>query len=112
MSENRYTTRQQVGIALRFPIVALLTLVWVRYLWWWIAGIGIAGAILFCILQPLAYPFIYAFTYIAFAFTNSKEEVLPEYFKGYPDYYIEFCKSSFKVGFKTLKRWLLEGFSI
>ena len=111
MSNDRIELRRQIGIGLRFLVVAVLTLLWLLYLWWWLAMIGIAAAIAMLILRPLAYPVLYAFTYLALAFTNSREEdVLLGYWDNYPDKYFKWCEKSFKLGFPTLRRWVLEGF--
>lgn len=110
MSDDRHELRRQVGIVLRAIPVAVLALGWYLYLWWWIALLGIAAAIAAIILQPVAYPVLYAGSFVMLAFTNSKGEVLPGYWRGYPRDYLEWVESSLKLGFATLRRWLLHGF--
>lgn len=108
--DDQLELRRQIGIALRFPVVALLALVWVVYLWWWLASIGLAAALVMLVLYPVAYPLLRIFTYLTLAFQNSKEPVLPGYWERYPDRYLDWCAKSLKLGFPTLRRWLLEGF--
>jgi uncharacterized protein (DUF2062 family) len=79
-------------------------------LWWWLAAIGVAAALTMLILRPLAYPVLYVLTYLALAWGNSDDPVLPGYFDRYPDEYLEWCTKSLKLGFPTLKRWLIQGF--
>ncbi len=110
MNEDRQLLRKQIGVALRFPIVALLCFLWIVYLWWWIAGIGIVVAIVMLILRPPAYPILYIFTWLYLAFLNSKDPVLHGYWDDYPGKYIEWCAKSLKLGFPKLHRWLVEGF--
>jgi hypothetical protein len=109
-SNEKLKLRRQIGIGLRFPVVAVLALLWLVYLWWWLAAIGLAVAVAMLVLRPLAYPPLYVLTYLELAFSNSNEPVLPGYFDRYPDKYIEWCEKSIKLGFPTLKRWLREGF--
>jgi hypothetical protein len=102
--------RRQVGIILRLPIVLFLGILWVLYIWWWIAGFGIATTIILLVLHPIVYPILYVLIWIILAFDNSAEPVLPNYWKNYPDNYFEWCQRCLKLGFPTLRRWLLEGF--
>lgn len=79
MSDDRLLLRKQIGIALCFPVVATPGLLWIACLWWWIAGIGIAAAILMLMLRPPAFPILYVITWLCLAFSNSKDPVLPIY---------------------------------
>jgi hypothetical protein len=110
MANDQLEFRKQFGVLLRLPIVGLLGLSWVFYFWWWLASIGIAIAVAILVLRPLLYPVLYAFTWLFLAFANSNEKVLPDYWEQYPAVYIEWCKKSLKLGFPTLRRWLLQGF--
>lgn len=110
MTGSKNELRRQIGIGLRFLPVAGLAILWLVCLWWWLAVIGVALGVAGLILQPLAYPVLYLLTYLALAFKNSNDPVLPGYFERYPDEGIEWCAKSIKLGFPTLKRWLLEGF--
>jgi hypothetical protein len=103
--------RRLTGILLRFPIVLFLFLLWVIYVWWWIAAFGLSTAVVLLILQPLLYPFLYGIEWVLLAFTNSGNPVLPNYFKNYPDGYVTWCKECFKLGFPTLRRWLVQGWA-
>lgn len=103
--------RRQIGIALRFPVVAVLAILWVLVFWWWMAPLGVVLGLIYLILTPIAYPALYVFTYVSLAFNNSKEPVLKDYFKAYPDEELGLCLRSLKVGFKTLNEWLVRGFS-
>lgn len=103
--------RRQIGIGLRFLPVAVLALLWLVCLWWQLAAIGVAAALTMLILRPVAYPVLYFLSYLALAWDNSNDPVgLPGYFDGYPDEYFEWCAKSIKLGFPTLRRWLMQGF--
>jgi hypothetical protein len=104
------TTRQQVGVALRFPVVLILAVLWLVYFWWWIAGFGVGFALLMLVLQPLAYPLIWGLSYLYLAFENSSEPTLPDYWKHYPDYWFDLSSQVVRLGFPTLGRWLKKGF--
>jgi hypothetical protein len=112
MTKSKDELRAQIGIGLRFLPVTGLALLWLVFIWWWLAAILVAMSVALLILQPVAYPLLYLFTYLGLAFKNSNDPVLPGYFEQYPDEGIELCAKSIKVGFPTLKRWLLEGFEV
>ena len=101
--------RAQIGIALRFPVVALLGLLWVICLWWWVAVIRIVFALLWLILKPIFYPLIYILVWVYMAFMNSSDPVLPYYWSEYPAWFFVECRDSFKLGFPTLRKWLIDG---
>jgi hypothetical protein len=101
--------RKQVGFFLRLPFVLFLGLLWVIYCWWWIAAFGIIMTLIILILYQILYPILYAFVWLYYAFINSSDQVLPNYWKNYPDNLYDWCKSCIKLGFPTLQRWLLEG---
>lgn len=110
MSPDTHKLREQVGIALRFPFVALLGALWVTCIWWWLAAIVILAAVATIIVRPIVYLPFYIFKFLELAINNSKEEVLPGYWDRYPDLYLEWCEKSVKLGFPTLRCWLMEGF--
>jgi len=101
--------RRQFGILLRLPVVLFLALLWLLYIWWWIAAFGVVVTVALLILQPILYPILYALTWLILAFGNSGDPVLPNYWKNYPDSYFDWCRSCLKLGFPSLQRWLLEG---
>lgn len=107
---NEADFRKQVGVILRAPVVLILGLLWVVYVWWWVAGLGVAAGLAMLLLHPIAYPIAYALTWLAHAFENSSEPVLPNYWEVYPDRYVDLCMNSLRLGFPTLQRWLLTGF--
>lgn len=96
-------TREFVGLALRFPVVAVLTFLWILTIWPLIVAVTVWA--LFA--APALYPFSYSWEWLKFAFLGRKDPILPGYWKGYPDDYIK----NFKIGFPTLKKWLLEGWN-
>jgi hypothetical protein len=102
--------RRQVGIVLRFPIVAFLGVLWIVCLWWWIAGIVITISMISLVLQPFIAAIARPFAWLALAFSNKNDEELPNYMDRYPTVYFEWCLKSLKLGFPTLRHWLLEGF--
>ena len=110
MDDEQLVLRKQMGIVLRFPVVAILTILWIIYLWWWIAGIGVAFSLIILILRPPAYPILFFITWLCLAFSNSKAQVLPGYWDEYPKKHFEGIFNSLKLGFPTLWRWLTEGF--
>ncbi len=79
-------------------------------LWWWIAGLGILLAFLSLVVKPLAYPVLYCFCWLGFAFMNRLEPVLPNYWHGYPGQLVDFAHDSLTLCFPTLQSWLLDGF--
>lgn len=94
--------RDVVGVVLRFPVVAGLTLLWLITIW----PLVVAVALLFLVGQPLFYPFLYGWEWVKYAFLGRKGEVLPKYWENYPDEYLRWLKA----GFPTLDRWLTKGF--
>ena len=103
--------RKTIGVLLRFPIVAFLGFLWTVYVWSWIAGGSIVLTVVLLIVQPLIYPILWPLTWLALAFGNSGDPVLPNYWTNYPDSYLNWCGRCLKLGFPTLQRWLLEGWS-
>ena len=102
--------RRLAGAILRFPLVLFLGLFWVCYLWIPINLFAIAMSVVVLVLAPLAYPVLYALTWLKLAFSNSGAPVLPDYWKNYPSGFVEWCRSCLILGFATLRRWFLEGF--
>ena len=94
--------RDAVGVILRAPVVLALTILWVCTIW----PLIVAFNILALILQPLVYPFAFTFEWLHYAFLGKKGEVLPEYWKNYPDEHV----NNMSTGFPTLQRWLWKGF--
>ncbi len=84
---NELGLRRQIGIALRLVPVGALALLWIIFFWWWLAPIGVCIAVALLVLQPLAYPLLYVFSYLGLAFVNSNSRVLPGYWDGYPEKY-------------------------
>ncbi len=111
LGEPELSTRRQIGIGLRFPVIAVLTYLWIVSVWWWLAAAGIGLALLRLVGKPLAYPLLWLFVELSLAFANSREPVLPHYWTGYPDYELTLAKKSAKVGFPTLKSWLINGWT-
>jgi len=109
MSKNQDNLRRKIGIVLRFPVVALLTILWVVCFWWWMFVIGIIVAFLILILRPIAYPFLYVFKYLTYAFSNSDEEVLSNWEVYNLSNFFEVCQTLFTFGFPVLLKWLFEG---
>jgi len=101
--------RRLVGILLRLPVVVSLGGLWVACIWWWIVGLSFMLATLVLIMFPILYPLAWCVEWLALAFKNSGDPVLPEYWKGYPDKYVDWCRTCIKLGFPTLRRWLMEG---
>jgi hypothetical protein len=112
MSHDRHELRRQIGIALRAVPVAVLALGWYLVFWWWIVLLSVAAAIVDVLLQPVAYPFLYAGLFLVFAFKNSREEILPGYWSGYPGDSVKRIEKSLKLGSETLRRWLFRGFGV
>lgn len=102
--------RKQVGFALRLVVVLVLGALWVAYIWWWLAGVGLLVSIAILILHPFVYPVLYVLVWIDLAFNNRPGPVLPGYWDNYPDRYFNWCWRCLRFGFPTLRRWLLEGF--
>jgi hypothetical protein len=101
--------RRTVGVLMRFPVVAILGLFWTVYVWSWIAGGCIVLSVILLILQPVLYPILWLLNWLLLAFGNSADKVLPNYWTRYPDVYFELVRDCLKLGFPTLRRWLLEG---
>lgn len=101
--------RRQVGFLLRLPIVAVLCLLWVFYVWWWIFGLSVVITVALLVLQPVLYLILWPLNWLALAFGNSGDPVLPGYWSKYPDSYLDWCQRCAKLGFPTLLRWLREG---
>jgi hypothetical protein len=94
--------RDAVGVVLRLPVVAVLTALWVVCIWPLVVGF----ALLALLVRPVLYPFAYALLWLTLALQGSKHPVvLPDYWNGYPDKYLGWLK----MGFPTLKDWLLKG---
>ena len=102
--------RSVVGMCLRLPIVVFVGLLWMVYLWWVIVVFSIVVSAALIILQPAAYPLLYALMWLSLAFGNSSDPVLPGYWSGYPGYYFRWCWRCIRLGFPTLRRWLVVGF--
>lgn len=101
--------RYIVGVALRLPVVLVLTVAWLYY--WALCVIVVCGAALaILVLQPLLYRILYFLFWLESAFSNRNEEILPGYWKNYPDYLFAWCEKALKLGFPTLYRWLTIGF--
>jgi hypothetical protein len=99
--------RRNVGFILRLPLALFAALLWVMYVWWWIAGIRVAAALLLLILQPVAYRAVYFFKWLGLAFSDSTEEVvLPNYWAGYPERYYQWCREALTFGFAPIVRFL------
>ncbi|MBM4124987.1 MAG: hypothetical protein FJ246_08570 [Nitrospira sp.] len=94
--------RDAVGVILRAPVVGVLALLWIATIWPLIVGANVIGIL----GQPLVYPFAYTLEWLQYAFLGKKGEVLPDFWKGYPDDYI----ANIGTGFPTLQRWLFKGF--
>jgi hypothetical protein len=101
--------RKHVGIALRFLVAVPLSILWVVYFWWWIAGIIIGLSLLGLVLQPVIYPVIYPVAWLCSAFLNSHDPVLPHYWDHYPDKYFDVMGNALQLGFRALAKWTLEG---
>lgn len=93
--------RDAVGVVLRLPVVAALAALWVVAIWPLVVG----AVLLVLVIQPVLYPFAYAWEWLKYAFLGRKDPVLQGYWNSYPDE----CLSWLKSGFPTLKRWLLTG---
>jgi hypothetical protein len=72
---------------------------------------SIATGIIGLILQPLLFPLLYFGTWALLAFQNSAKEVLPEYWSNYPMRYFDTLVRNIQLGFPTLVRCLVKGFS-
>jgi hypothetical protein len=107
---DEHSTRRAVGVALRAPFVALLTLLWVCYVWWWLVGIRLAFGILRIILQPVIYLPLWIVVYLGYAWSNCDDPILPDYWKGYPSDTVRSCVKFIKIGFPSLNYWLWNGF--
>ncbi len=105
------SVRRQVGVVLRAPIVAALATVWICCIWFWYVLLVAAIAAAHLIILPLAYWPLFGLGWIAAAFGNSDEPILPEYWKEYPAKIFDGVVTAAKLGFPTLKRWLFQGFS-
>ncbi|UZJ39980.1 hypothetical protein OO185_02445 [Prosthecochloris sp. SCSIO W1102] len=110
MSSDRNEFRRYVGVALRLPFVAILAFLWCSYVWWWLALLGISVGILMLVIQYIAYPLLYGISYMYFAFINSDGKILPGYWEDYPDKYFELIRDAAVLGFRTLYKWLIDGF--
>ena len=102
--------RRYVGLALRAVVVAFLAFLWVVSVWWFLAALGIAAGLAMLVVHPVAYLVLYPLVFLTYAFTNSREPILPGYWNRYPDMYLEFCWKSLKLGFPTMFHWVFDGF--
>lgn len=109
---SRNDLRKQVGIILRFPIVVLVAVLWLTLVWWWIVGFAVFGALIALVGVPLTYPFLYFAEWLRLAFLNSDEPTCPNYFKGYPDDYLNWISNAMRLGFPTLNKWIFEGWNL
>jgi hypothetical protein len=90
--------RKAIGVVLRLPLIMVLTLLWIVYVWSFI----FAYTILCVTIKPLFFPV--AWLWWAFIGSNAKAS---DYFQGYPGKELKILTS----GFPTLKKWLTVGFS-
>jgi hypothetical protein len=101
--------RRCLGILLRAPVVLLAGAIWVLSVWWWIAGFSITITLGVLVLHPIAYPVLFILEECRLAYLNSGDPVLPNYWKDYPECYLNWCRKYITLGFPVLCRWLLEG---
>ena len=94
--------REPVGIILRLPAVATLAVLWICSGW----ALIVARTSLAIVFIPIAYPFLYGFALAFQIFAGIKEEILPDYWAGYPVKYVD----DLRTGFPILKEVLLNGF--
>ena len=109
MTDQDLATRKQIGILLRAPLVGLLGLAWIVFIWWWVAAIGLAFWLAVLVLTPIAYPAVWVWEYARLAITNSDEPLLPDYWTDYPDLHIQMCKKTIMLGFPALGHLLHTG---
>ena len=95
--------RDIVGVVLRFPVVAVLAILWVFTIW----PISVIFGLIFLIGKPIIFPLAYVWYWLLGAFMGQKDAVLPDYWEKYPDEALE----AFTLGFPTLRSWLLKGWS-
>lgn len=93
--------RKVMGFVLRLPLVVLLTILWTFTIW----PLIVVWNLIALVLVPAAYIPLFVITWIQYSFLGTDREVLPDYWKTYPD---EIFKNM-ETGFPTLKKWLLEG---
>ena len=79
------------------------------YVWWWIAAAGLIITLGLLVIVPLLYLPLKGLGELLAAFMNDPNPVLNGYWNGYPESYLKWCRSCFKLGFPTLVRWLREG---
>ncbi len=103
--------RRQVGVVLRFPVVAFLGVLWVVYVWWWLAALLIGFVLAWLVLQYLAYWPMKTVLWLIAAFNNDDSSILPDYWDGYPEDVLSEIPQAVRIGFPTLRRWLVDGFS-
>ncbi|MCW5199116.1 hypothetical protein VU06_05205, partial [Desulfobulbus sp. F3] len=94
--------RDSVGVILRAPVVLAVTILWICTAW----PLVVFKNLLAIVCLPMAYPFAFALTWLQYAFLAKRDEILPEYWKDYPDGYIK----NMSAGFPALKKMLLKGF--
>lgn len=100
--------RRMIGVLLRFPVAAFLSLFWIVYIWPWIAGGSIVLTVGLLILRPLLYLILWPLAWLLMAFENKGDPVLPDYWNNYPDSYLNWCGRCLRLGFPTMRRWLRE----
>ena len=93
--------RNEVGFLLRIPVIAFLAILWVLSIWPIIVLLNVIGLV----LQPIAYSPLYGLAWLHYAILNIEGDILADYWKGYPDDYV----NNMKTGFPLLKKWLLDG---
>lgn len=95
------TFRTAIGILLRLPVIACLTLIWTFSPWIIIASF----TLLVLIGMPILYLILYPLVWLWFAFIGSKDQVLTNYWHDYPSCYAKWLTT----GYPTLYRWLMHG---
>jgi hypothetical protein len=81
-------------------VIVFLGIIWVLILWPFVVVLNVIGLT----LQPIVYVPLYGCTWLEYSFLNKEDDILPDYWKGYPEEYI----NNMKTGFPLLKRWLLD----